>query len=139
MLIILFFFLIQSEDATCEEEVLFPFSRLRWFDNVEGTILICIWCCFLAYFLKSCVLVFIYDFLSVSMSFVNVSNKFCQVRLLDRHHLLIKFGSVDGGVRIFFLFLSLRCCLYPSPFPYMLTTRKAKSRPCYMWVMQQAI
>ena len=25
-----------------------------------------------------------------------------QVQFLDRHHLFIKFGSVDGGVNIFF-------------------------------------
>lgn len=67
------FLLVYSEDATCEEEVLFPFSRLCWFDYVEGTILTCIWCCFSAHFLKSCVL-FIYDFLSMTMTFVNVSN-----------------------------------------------------------------
>lgn len=88
---------------------------------MEGTILTCIWFCFSAYFLKSCVLLFIHDMWMCLIYFF-------QVQLLDRHHLLIKFGSVDGGVRINF---SLRSILLSVFFTFHLNSHTKKGRRSY--------
>lgn len=50
-------------------------------------------------------------FLDAEYLILQVTRSLCakleQVQFLDRHHLLIKFGSVDGGVSSIFLFFHI--------------------------------
>lgn len=76
--------MILAESSKPEEEVLFPFPGLCGLDYLEGKII------FLGYLL---------EFLSSVHHLTNFGAILdAQVQFLDRHHLLIKFGSVDGGV-----------------------------------------
>lgn len=72
--------MILAESSKPEEEVLFPFPGLCGLDYLEGN----------------------YMFMLHTISRRKATNFVAilgaQVQFLDRHHLLIKFGSVDGGV-----------------------------------------
>lgn len=72
-----------AESSKPEEEVLFPFPGLCGLDYLEGKL----------YFLVTYWSLFTIE---KATNFGAILD--AQVQFLDRHHLLIKFGSVDGGV-----------------------------------------